>query len=867
MRLRPWMRGRADGGGVELVGRDAHVGSDIGTGGTEALPASHPILYGDKGRLEIGGWWRGGSRDDHRHLPPDTAGGPLGELRQAATPHLLVRLGQLSADSSRPVGAEGGRHRGKHLRRPVRRLEHNQRSRLSRELGQPPIPGSRPARQEALEAEPVDRQARHGQRCGHRRRPRDDGDRHPGLDCRGDQSVAGVGDAGHTGVGHQQHTLAGDERLDQLDGAPLLVALEVGHQPPGHGDPQVGGQPAQPPGVLGCDHVRGDQLVDQARRRVGGPADRRTRDHESHPGIIAAPPYDVAVPTTPSAATSHGGASPTPTALLGRDVDAEGLPRLRRRFTPLHFSSDVGRGWIAPILVTIFVGIFQFIGITNPHDISFDETYYAKDAYSLLVKHYADSFVDNPSTPNVNEADEIIDSGSTKGIFTDQPEMVVHPEVGKWMIAFGEWAFGMTPFGWRFSSAFIGTLMILVMCRLMRRLTGSTLLGCVAGLLLGFDGLHFVMSRFALLDIFLAFWLLCATHCLVADRDWARARMAQRFETSPGTRQLGFGPIRGLLWRPWRVAAGVCFGLACGTKWSGVFVLAGLGVLSWAWDCGMRRALGVRLAVVKSFLVDGLPAFVSVVVIGFLVYVASWMGFLIHAQLFEDAFGHANQPHETNWSSVNDYGGHPHGPIEGALHDLDILWNYHIAVYDFHTGAYINAAHHPYQSNPGGWPLINRPIGVAATSGGPAQVVGCPPGEQCVRQVLAIGTPALWWGGVIALIAGAGYWLSKRDWRFGIPVVGVLTTWLPWFRYDQRPIFFYYAVAIIPFTVMAVTLLLGKVIGPADATRIRRTWGVVFAGAFFFLVALNFVYFYPILSNGLLSNQAWNDRMWFTHWI
>lgn len=109
--------------------------------------------------------------------------------------------------------------------------------------------------------------------------------------------------------------------------------------------------------------------------------------------------------------------------------------------------------------------------------------------------------------------------------------------------------------------------------------------------------------------------------------------------------------------------------------------------------------------------------------------------------------------------------------------------------------------------------------------------------------------------------------MSRKDWRFGLPIVGVLTTWLPWLRYDQRPIFFYYAVAIIPFTVIAVTLVLGKILGRADASPRRRLVGVLSAGAFVFVVAANFAYFYPILSDGLLTNEQWNDRMWLTHWI
>src|SRR3712207_9006583 len=97
--------------------------------------------------------------------------------------------------------------------------------------------------------------------------------------------------------------------------------------------------------------------------------------------------------------------------------------------------------------------------------------------------------------------------------------MVVHPELAKWLIGAGEELFGFEPFGWRVASAVVGTLMVLVMVRLVRRLTGSTLLGAVGGLLLCVDGLHFVLSRLALLDIFVAFFLLCAVSCLVAGRD------------------------------------------------------------------------------------------------------------------------------------------------------------------------------------------------------------------------------------------------------------------------------------------------------------------------------------------------------------
>ena len=107
--------------------------------------------------------------------------------------------------------------------------------------------------------------------------------------------------------------------------------------------------------------------------------------------------------------------------------------------------------------------------------------------------------------------------------------------------------------------------------RIARRMTRSTLLGCVAGLLLALDGLEFVMSRTALLDIFVMFWVLAAFGCLVIDRDRSRARLAaavlrdaERADAAAeaGMRPLppGPGPRLGLRW--WRVAAGLCLGLA-----------------------------------------------------------------------------------------------------------------------------------------------------------------------------------------------------------------------------------------------------------------------------------------------------------------
>ena len=193
----------------------------------------------------------------------------------------------------------------------------------------------------------------------------------------------------------------------------------------------------------------------------------------------------------------------------------------------------------------------------------------------------------------------------------------------------------MDPFGWRIAAAVVGSLMVVVLVRLVRRMTGSTLLGVVAGLLLCFDGLHFVLSRIALLDIFVAFFILLAVHCHVADRDWSRARLARLLEPDGGHVTAGTGPVRGLLWRPWLVAAGVSWGLACGTKWEAVYPLAAFGLLTFFWSVGARRSFGVRCAFLGRCSPTASPRSSASSLVGVIVYVATWTGWLMHASQYE----------------------------------------------------------------------------------------------------------------------------------------------------------------------------------------------------------------------------------------
>ncbi|MFH8480310.1 dolichyl-phosphate-mannose--protein mannosyltransferase [Streptomyces sp. NPDC018055] len=525
---------------------------------------------------------------------------------------------------------------------------------------------------------------------------------------------------------------------------------------------------------------------------------------------------------------------------------------------PPHVADRLVRwsGWGGPLLVTLVAGLLRFWKLDQPHAVIFDETYYAKDAWALVNQGYEGSW-----PKDVDK--QILNDPSSVPIPTD-PGYVVHPPVGKWIIGFGEQLFGFTPFGWRFMVAVLGTLSVLLLCRIGRRLFRSTFLGCLAGLLLAVDGLHFVMSRTALLDLIVMFFVLAAFGCLVVDRDRARQRLAAALPVDEDgvlrpdariaeTLRLGL--------RPWRLTAGVMLGLAFATKWNGLYVLAAFGLMTVLWDVGARRTAGAAKPYPAVLRRDLLPAFVSTVPVAIVTYLVSWTGWIVTDKGYYRNWA-ATEGKGSSWSWLPDW--------------LRSLWHYETQVYDFHVGL---TSGHTYESNPWSWLVLGRPVsyfyeeqtGCAASSTG-----------KCAAEVLAIGTPLLWWLACFALAYVVWRWLFRRDWRAGAIACGVAAGWLPWFLYQERTIFLFYAVVFVPFLCLAVTMMLGAIVGPAAGrgTRAelglrandptgerRRTLGAIAAGVLVLLIIWNFIYFWPLYTGTSIPEDLWRDRMWLDTWV
>jgi dolichyl-phosphate-mannose-protein mannosyltransferase len=492
------------------------------------------------------------------------------------------------------------------------------------------------------------------------------------------------------------------------------------------------------------------------------------------------------------------------------------------RLGPLTTSRAVW-GWAGPLLVTALGTWLRFAHLSTPRALVFDEVFYAPQAFGIL--HYGTEHLVS------TQFGTLVLAGKTD-IFVPGAQFSAHPPFGKIQIAAGEWLFGLTPFGWRFAAALAGSLSILLLARIARRMTGSVLLGCAAGLLLALDGLEFVLSRTAMLDIFVMFWALAGFGCLVIDRD---KRTADPAGGVSGRRSR-------LPW--WRLAAGACLGLAVASKWNGLYFLVLFLPLAVATDWRARREAALPWPPWRAAR-DTATAAASIWLPAAVTYLASWSGWFATGTGWDRHYAHA------------------HGvraPVVSALYSL---LEYHRQMLDAGLGL---QAHQSFQSPAAAWLSLRHPVPFYYAAP-PYGVDGCRAVRGCVQEVLAVSTPALWWPALAALAVCAVWWLLRRDWRPGAVLLAAAAGWLPWLAFPGRSEYSYYAVAFVPYLVLALTLCLALIAGPAGASPPRRRAGAAVTALYLLAVAWTFGYLYPVLTASALTPAAWHARMWFPGWV
>jgi len=420
---------------------------------------------------------------------------------------------------------------------------------------------------------------------------------------------------------------------------------------------------------------------------------------------------------------------------------------------------------IAPLFIAAISLVLRLINLGVPKGYVFDEVYYVDGAKDFLK--YGVEVTGN------------------------KPEFIVHPPVGKWLIAFGMKIFGNSEFGWRFATAIFGTLLVLVFARLVHVLFYSPLLTAIGSSLMAMDGLLLVHSRTALLDLFLTFFILCAIYFWYQNQHWGAA---------------------------------IFLGLAGGVKWSAIYFLVCIGLVSLykVFSSYSGKEL-IRPTLIKIFQYGFLP--ISI-------YISTWLGWF----LSDRGWGR-------NWSN----------------NPLKSLWHYHAEMLSFHTDL---VEKHSYQSNPWSWLVMGRPTSFFYDS-----PTGCGV-KDCAQEVLALGTPLLWWTGTIALVITLGLWLRaivtrKSDLTLNIIAIGIIAGYLPWFFIQQRTMFTFYAIVFEPYLILAMVYCAKKLL--ASALKPALSQGIVFSLTL--LIFLNFIYFLPLFTGEIIAYQSWLRYMWFPSWI
>jgi dolichyl-phosphate-mannose--protein O-mannosyl transferase len=164
-------------------------------------------------------------------------------------------------------------------------------------------------------------------------------------------------------------------------------------------------------------------------------------------------------------------------------------------------------------------------------------------------------------------------------------------------------------------------------------------------------------------------------------------------------------------------------------------------------------------------------------------------------------------------------------------------------MYNFH---HTLEATHSYQSPPWSWLLLKRPVSYfyETTAGGEP------------REIMATGSPFVWWSSILAVVYTGVTWARSRDLRdpAGLIFAGFVFTYVPWLFFSRPAVFIFYLLPTLPFMYLAIAYV---------AVRIGDSWEARAAISIFAVGAVSlFIFYFPILTGKPLEQKSWDQRIW-----
>lgn len=552
---------------------------------------------------------------------------------------------------------------------------------------------------------------------------------------------------------------------------------------------------------------------------------------------------------------------------------------------------------MSTLCLTVLATFLRFFRLSEPHSLVFDETYYVKDAYAMLKTGVDHDWI--PSGSSVADIDELFVNGVQD--FLDTGSFVVHPPLGKWLIALGiDLGGGIdSSFAWRFSTAVFSVLAVFVMIRVANRIFG-VYFGILAGLFFATDGVNAVLGRTALLDTFAMFFVLLAFYLLVVD--WQTTYTADDFHElkhSETNKVIAFFTK----FRIFRLLAIFSFALSMSIKWTGIcfafFFMAVSLIIDYLESRGYKTLQILRpktrvisgaetgadfssdseteeleVINVQEYEIDEdaidvekvaenkwvcfrkwlskfvIPNVLISILITGITYVIAWIGWLT-----------TSAGYDRNWAET-----HPGEGFSFLPDALNSLIHYHEEIFGYHANL---DATHPYQSPAPMWLFNIRPT-LFYFKQIPFGEDGCNIQEGCVRTINCLGNPILWWLSLASLIAIIALlihdvvtrkFVIAKDVRVYMLLAGIIAGWGVWFFFS-KPVYHYYTLAFLPYFILCLIFMLQLL-----CKHVKFKVARVFVVSVTLLVLLSAYYFMPIWLGTDISYDDWLAKMWFESWI
>ena len=551
--------------------------------------------------------------------------------------------------------------------------------------------------------------------------------------------------------------------------------------------------------------------------------------------------------------------------------------------------------WIATdtIIISILLiaaAITRFWNLAHPSEIVFDEVHFVAQGRHYL---HGESFLDP------------------------------HPPLAKLVISLGILLFGDNPFGWRVGNATIGTALVGITYLLGRRMSGSRLVGAIAGAIILCDGMYLVDSHYAVIDIvyltcaavaYLLFFKFAQTPDLKARRRilpwiglalglclasklyipaitfllvvgfmiYVIARDHPKVET-PAPAPVEPKPVIDPKPKKVKAPAPVSVAVNLFDQTSALFISATCIVLAMLFYLsggtvsyivlGVIAFLAIRFAeqfwrsrsspsAAQSWQMPSMADLLEPMNVGAVVLVGS-VASITYLAVF--------LPHYYLgwWGGISDL----------FKYYKDVVW-YEQSV---------SSATHPYSSRWWSWPLMLRPIAYWQSF----------PKTGDVQTVWGGGNPLLWWGALTAITITAVQALERPNLTRWFLVTGYLSYLLIW-AWIGRTLFLYHYMASVYFGYLALAILLADCFNeraepwehlallltmtPVIFLGLPPSWAwpafFVVVGAYFYcllstpyagryvasvfavVAVILFVYYFPIWVGMPISREGYYARMW-----